>query len=256
MMEGGKVYVVHNEWLRDPETDEMPYKIGITKNTIEERYYGLGLKMPGEFICDFAYEFDETYTKVEKTLHSMLNQLNVNGEWFKVNEDALEGIKNICELAGGKLITEKIENEIEVATEVITNPKFEKIIDKWNSISEIKAEGRSTKKKSIHLPEIKNKSIYYVFRIRNQKEISIELVCFTKAVPNFDTVLKSFDGLDINNYIFNYPPLSAKEKKYGWKGRIRTIITMDDIDNIIKTMKLLIENTKNEIIEKCNEKSV
>ncbi|GHT71089.1 hypothetical protein FACS1894110_23620 [Spirochaetia bacterium] len=116
-MDSGLVYVVYNEWIRDPVTGKMPYKIGITTGTVDERYYGLGLKMPGEFICYFAYEFDGTYTKVEKTLQNTLNQLNVNGEWFNVNEEALEGIRNVCELAGGKLVTEKIEDEIEMATQ-------------------------------------------------------------------------------------------------------------------------------------------
>ena len=120
----GKVYVVHNEWIKDPETNEMPYKIGITKNLVEDRYYGLGLKMPGEFVCDFAYEFGETYSNVEKTLHNMLNQLNVNGEWFNVNEEALDGIRNICDLAGGKLITEKVEDEIFIETEDIKNKEW------------------------------------------------------------------------------------------------------------------------------------
>jgi hypothetical protein len=84
VMETGKVYVVHNEWIQDPETGEMPYKIGITKNKVEDRYYGLGLKMPGEFTCDFAYEFVEKFPQVEKSLHSILNKLNVNGEWFNI----------------------------------------------------------------------------------------------------------------------------------------------------------------------------
>jgi hypothetical protein len=255
IMENGKVYVVHNEWLQDPETGEMPYKIGITKSTVDHRYYGLGLKMPGEFICDFAYEFDETYTKVEQTLHSMLNQLNVNGEWFNINEDALVGIKSICELAGGKLITERIETEIEVETGEIPDPRFEKIVNNWNSISALKAEGQSSRKKSIHIPEI-NKPLYYAFRVRNQKEIAIELGCFTKSIPNFDMVLKSLDGLVINGNTFNYLKLSAREIKLGYKGRIRTIILIDEIDNIINTMKMLIENTKEKIIGKYNEENI
>ena len=35
-METGIVYVVHNEWIKDPKTNEMPYKIGITKRTIKK----------------------------------------------------------------------------------------------------------------------------------------------------------------------------------------------------------------------------
>jgi hypothetical protein len=112
----GKVYVVHNEWIRDPSPNgNMPYKIGITKGTVSDRYYGLGLKMPGEFVCDFAYEFDKDYDKVESTLHELLNESRINGEWFGINGTTLAGIKKICEMAGGKLVTDSIVEVIEAS---------------------------------------------------------------------------------------------------------------------------------------------
>jgi hypothetical protein len=111
-MDSGLLYVVYNEWIRDPETNEMPYKIGITKNSVEDRYYGLGLKMPGEFNTLFAYKFPDCKS-IEQIVHGMLNQLCVNGEWFNVNEAALNSIQESCKLMGGELITEKFENEIE-----------------------------------------------------------------------------------------------------------------------------------------------
>jgi len=40
-MEAGKVYVVHNSWIKNPQTEKMPYKIGTTKASVEDRYYGL-----------------------------------------------------------------------------------------------------------------------------------------------------------------------------------------------------------------------
>lgn len=250
-MEKGKVYVVYNEWIQDPETGKMPYKIGITKDTIKKRFYGLGLKMPGEFICDFAYEFDQSYEKVEKTLHNMLNQLNVNGEWFNVNEEALDGIRNICEMAGGKLITELVEDEIEIATGEIKNIDFQKIIDKWNEISKIKAIGKSKKKRFIPISEINN-SVYYVFRLRNTKEISIELGCWTKKYPNFDNLMNSYNGIKINGQLFNYPELSKRERDLGYKGKIRTIIPLNEIDLAINTMNALINETKENVIKSCN----
>jgi len=250
-MENGKVYVIHNEWIQDPETGNMPYKIGITKSTIENRFYGLGLKMPGEFICDFAYEFGESYSKVEKTLHNMLNQLNVNGEWFCINEEALEGIKNICELAGGKIITAKIENEIEKETNSF-NEKFVKIIEKWNAFSSLKTGGGSNRKGSIYIPEVYNK-IYYVFRLRNSKEISIELGCWTKKYPDFDKFLSLYDGKVINGYTFHYPELHEREKKLGYKGKIRTIIPLSETNDIIETMDKLIIETKDSVIKEYNK---
>ena len=247
----GKVYVVYNEWIQDPETGKMPYKIGITKNPIKKRFYGLGLKMPGEFVCDFAYEFDQSYEKVEKTLHNMLNQLNVNGEWFNVNEEALEGIKNICEMAGGKLITELVENEIERETGEIKNPDFQILIDRWNEFSKVKAIGKSKKKRFIPISEISN-SVYYVFRLRNTKEISIELGCWTKKYPNFDSLLNSYNGIKINGQLFNFPELSKREKDLGYKGKIRTIIPIKEIDIAINTMNALINETKENVIKNCN----
>jgi len=249
-MESGKVYVIHNDWIQDPETGDMPYKIGITKSSIENRYYGLGLKMPGEFVCDFAYEFGDNYTKVEKTLHNMLNQLNVNGEWFNVNEEALEGIRNICELAGGKIITEKIEIEIENETDS-KNEYFEKIITEWNNTSSLKAVGNSPRKRSIYIPGIVY-SVYYVFRLRNSKEISIELGCWTKKYPNFDKLLSSYNGVKINSQIFNYPELSKREKKSCYKGRIRTIIPLSEIKIALETMSGLINETREKVIKECN----
>jgi hypothetical protein len=251
-MEVGKVYVIHNEWIQDPETGNMPYKIGITKGTIENRFYGLGLRMPGEFVCDFAYEFGENYAKVEKTLHNMLNQLNVNGEWFNVNEEALEGIKDICELSGGKLITEKIVNEIEKETDS-KNDDFEKIIEKWNSESNIKASGNSPRKRGIYLKEI-DYSVYYVFRLRNSKELSIELGCWTNKYPNFDKFLLLYDRKNINRQIFHYPKLNKREIKLNYKGKIRTILPLSDIDTAIETMKKFILETKENVIEECNKK--
>jgi phosphotransferase system IIA component len=115
-MDSGLLYVVYNEWIRDPDTNEMPYKIGITKNSVDDRYYGLGLKMPGEFKTVFAYKFSDNRS-IEQLVHGMLNQLCVNGEWFNVNKTALDSIQQSCKLMGGELVTEKIEDEIEIETE-------------------------------------------------------------------------------------------------------------------------------------------
>jgi hypothetical protein len=59
-MDIGILYVVFNKWIKNPDSNEIPYKIGITRGSVEDRYYGLGLKMPGKFETLFAYEFDLT----------------------------------------------------------------------------------------------------------------------------------------------------------------------------------------------------
>jgi hypothetical protein len=114
-MGSGIVYVVHNNWIQNPDAKRgcKTYKIGITTESVSKRYYGLGLKMPSEFVCDFAYKFDdEQYIAVEKKLHKILNQLNVGGEWYDLNDDTLEGVHDVCTQNGGKLITDAIEKEI------------------------------------------------------------------------------------------------------------------------------------------------
>jgi hypothetical protein len=111
-MESGILYVVFNKWISDPETNEMPYKIGITRNSVQDRYYGLGLKMPGKFETLFAYKI-KNYAKAEQSIQSILNKYCVNGEWFKLNQSDIDFIKQICERMDGVLITEEIENEIE-----------------------------------------------------------------------------------------------------------------------------------------------
>ena len=112
----GILYVVYNQWIRNPDTNEIPYKIGITKKTIDERYYGLGLKMPGKFEVLFAYEI-ENYDKVEKIIHDMLYLYCENGEWFNIKEREIDHIKATCELMNGVDITDKIVNEVEKQTE-------------------------------------------------------------------------------------------------------------------------------------------
>ena len=114
-MESGLLYVVFNNWIRDPETNEKIYKIGITKSSVDERYYGLGLKMPGEFETLFAYRIKD-YAKAEQSIHSIFNKNCVNGEWFKLKKDDIDFIEEICKKMEGKLVTEEIKNEIEFET--------------------------------------------------------------------------------------------------------------------------------------------
>ena len=116
-MESGILYVVFNKWIKSPETGEMPYKIGITKKSVKERYYGLGLKMPGEFETVFAYQLEDC-AKAEKSIQGILDKHRVNGEWFSIDEKILELIKSICEtIMGGILVTDEFDDEIKIATE-------------------------------------------------------------------------------------------------------------------------------------------
>lgn len=113
-MQSGLLYVVFNKWITDPDSGQMPYKIGITKNTVDERYYGLGLKMPGSFDCLFAYEFLESELKdIEDIIHKTFKKERINGEWFTVDSDQLKSVEFICKGKGGNLVTKLVEDEIE-----------------------------------------------------------------------------------------------------------------------------------------------
>ncbi|MDR2701021.1 MAG: GIY-YIG nuclease family protein [Spirochaetaceae bacterium] len=115
-METGILYVVFNKWINDPKTNEMPYKIGITKNSVDERYYGLGLKMPGEFETLFAYKIKD-YSEAEKSIQRIFREFCVNGEWFKLSQKELDLLKTNCETMGGILVTDEIDSEIIIETE-------------------------------------------------------------------------------------------------------------------------------------------
>ena len=107
----GLLYVVYNEWIINPKTGKMPYKIGITKKTVDERYYGLGLKMPGTFKTLFAYQFDDC-TEAESLIQGLFKLSRVNGEWFEIDDDQIELLKKNCDNMGGRIATEEIKKEI------------------------------------------------------------------------------------------------------------------------------------------------
>jgi hypothetical protein len=117
-MESGGLYVVFNKWIRNPETNEIPYKIGITNGSVYDRYYGLGLKMPGKFETLFAYQLED-YTKAEQYIQGILYKHRENGEWFNIGQNELDLIKRNCEAMGGILITDEVEIEIETEGETI-----------------------------------------------------------------------------------------------------------------------------------------
>ena len=108
----GILYVVFNESIRNPETNERLYKIGITKKTVSVRYLNLGLKMPGKFETLFAYKF-ENYKKAEQIIHGIFSRYRENGEWFNLNQKQLDLLNANCEEMGGILMTDEFEKGME-----------------------------------------------------------------------------------------------------------------------------------------------
>jgi hypothetical protein len=115
-MSKGILYIVYNDWIRDPQTGKKPYKIGKTSTSVSDRYYGLGLKMPGKFETLFAYKLD-TYEEAEKAIHTILHQNCVNGEWFDITQDEITLVEDICKTMRGTLVTDEVKQEVEIETE-------------------------------------------------------------------------------------------------------------------------------------------
>lgn len=57
MAKKGILYVVYNDWISDPANGQNLYKIGKTSTSVADRYYGLGLKMPGKFETLFETKY-------------------------------------------------------------------------------------------------------------------------------------------------------------------------------------------------------
>jgi hypothetical protein len=249
--ETGKVYVVHNEWIQNPEAEEgaTTYKIGMTTTTVDKRYYGLGLKMPGEFECDFAYEFNgEKYREVEKTLKKILSKSRVGGEWFDLDADSYDGVQSVCEIAGGKLVTEAVEEEIEEEAEggdaVEIHPVLEKVVNRWNAVSDMKAAGRGTQTRKIHIPEIGSigRGTVYFFTVWSDKPVHIGLRCCGLG-RKYPAVTGLFEKpIQVKGSIFD----RLRAGKYTLQ--IITTVPATDVDRAVETMKSLIEATKETIV--------
>ena len=152
-MNDGILYVVFNKWITNPETHETPYKIGITRGSIEDRYYGLGLKMPGKFEALFAYEL-ENCAKAEQLIQGILIKYRENGEWFNINQNELDLIKANCEVMGGVLVTDEVIDQINEITETVPEPDDESIND-LETETEINTE-QSITIRGINIPLYKN----------------------------------------------------------------------------------------------------
>jgi hypothetical protein len=256
----GKVYVVHNDCIRN-KNGGMPYKVGITKNTVSERYYGLGLKMPGKFVCDVAYEFNKDYDKVETLLHNKLDDVHENGEWYNINSDNLAEIKQVCQLLGGTEVTDDvtvdiIESQGEEGRDDLgdgqdgINPDLEKIITRWDAASDMKTKGVSMVVRRVHIPQITG--VCYRFKILSTKNIGIELFCHTSKYPALIDVFGTFDKLNIKGHVFDYKRLPGKDKDRDWSASVQTIVPLAmDAADVVEIMKSLIEATRGKIVEAC-----
>ncbi|GBU21786.1 hypothetical protein R80B4_01686 [Fibrobacteres bacterium R8-0-B4] len=261
--QAGKVYVVHNEWIRSPGPDgAMPYKIGITKKAVSERFYGLNLVMPGEFVWDFVYEFDTGYDRVETALHEILSEKSVGGEWFEIDGETLEMVRQICKVRGGKEVTEIVaedtaadiealqEDDAESSNDVDPDDlerieRLERIVTRWNETSDMKAAGGSTFRKRIRIPDANVSGLFYRFIIKDVKKVYLDLHCTGSALVD---VLGGFDGLKINGCVFTFKKNTEKDNLL--KARLYTWVPWtESVDAVVEVMRLLIEATKEKVVE-------
>lgn len=115
-METGILYVVFNEAIRNPETNERLYNIGTTKNFVHGKFDELSLKIPGKFEMLFAYRMQD-YQEAEQIIQRILKKRRENGGWFTLSEKQLDLIKVICEEMGGELVTDEVEQAFEAETD-------------------------------------------------------------------------------------------------------------------------------------------
>lgn len=80
--EQGTVYLLKSDY---------GYKIGKSSN-LDGRLKNFGIKLPFEWECIFS-RVHINYHTVEKNLHKHFRSKNINGEWFNLNEDDIEFIK-------------------------------------------------------------------------------------------------------------------------------------------------------------------
>jgi len=214
----GKLYVVHNEWIRNPETGKMPYKIGITKNTIKNRFRGF--KMPAEFECDFAYEFnDKKFNKqLEKSFQDLLNLQRINGEWFVCNDKTLNAIADLCENLGGILVdvienfneTEEVKDNDSIF--LLAQEKMETILSTLTK--KYKLQFRRKDNRKLNVISIPNKfgaklecNIYHPYN----KRIDLEFICRDGyKFPEIKNFMKKLNGSNINGHKFKTNRTSYK----------------------------------------------
>jgi hypothetical protein len=221
-MESGKLYVVFNEWICDPETKEKPYKIGITRNSVEDRYYGLGQKMPGKFETLFAYEINDC-EGAEKSIQKILKKYCVNGEWFKLKQEELDFIEEICRKMDGILITPEVEDEIENATEEVNNPPDKESGDNYDETQEIKKIERKISGWFLKTHQYNSRILYAFIKLYEQNN-GVVTYDQLKKETNMKTFKGNFDQMK-NFGIKNHGKIFEQdgENIYFWK-KVENII--------------------------------
>ncbi|GBU20532.1 hypothetical protein R80B4_00410 [Fibrobacteres bacterium R8-0-B4] len=124
--------------------------------------------------------------------------------------------------------------------------RLEKVVARWNETSDMKAVGEYSKRRRIRIPEAANVSgLYYRFIVNATKNVYLDLHCTGSALVD---VLGGFDGLKINGCVFTFKKWSEKDNLL--KARLYTRVPWTEgVDAVVEVMRLLIEATKEKVVE-------
>lgn len=89
------IYLAMQENVFSEHEGTILYKIGITKNKIEERLSQLQTGNAGRLslVCSFETKHGH---KMERCLHLHYQQRKVSGEWFCLSEEETDGFLTVC----------------------------------------------------------------------------------------------------------------------------------------------------------------
>ena len=104
-MSKGVVYLI-TDWSSEPEK----YKVGITKNSPEDRLKSLQTGSSGELVLLKTYK-SENYRKIEGVLHRGYKPYSTDGgkEWFELPDNIVINFLKECE---------RIDNNIKLINEM------------------------------------------------------------------------------------------------------------------------------------------
>jgi len=86
-----KVYLISCD-----EGENKIYKIGFTKNQVEQRIKQLKTGNHQDFIVECVYE-TKWATKMEAVFHKRFKHSKVSGEWFKLEQHQVDNFSKDCE---------------------------------------------------------------------------------------------------------------------------------------------------------------
>jgi hypothetical protein len=127
----GYIYLGEHYDVLNREIGISDKKIGLSKNPIDREQSLTKTKSPIRYRIVVVYKVDNM-RKVEKMLHSILDSRRVFGEWFKDDDDTLEGdFINFMNAYGGEVYNiEEVKIEQNV---LVTDNRLKEVVEKYGA---------------------------------------------------------------------------------------------------------------------------